>query len=325
MSIIAKIDIGTLRQRQSLPLEAKIIFTMKRIQGFYEFYNGKVYTSFSGGKDSTLMVKLIHKLYPDVPLVYCNTGLEYPEINDFVASFKNVITIKPKFSFRQVIEKYGYPLVSKEVSKNIHYGRKAKERGDSRMYDYYINGHRLNKKTGEKYICMPLPKKWIKLFDSEIPVSNRCCDVMKKTPFKNFEKESGLKPFIGEMADDSKERETSYLKTGCNAFDESGRPKSKPLAIWTEQNVLRYIYENKIPIASVYGEIVCENGVYRTTGVNRTGCMWCGFGCHLQSEPNKWQQMKITHPNLYDYCIRDCQNKGLGYGKILDFIGVKYN
>lgn len=56
-----------------------------------------------------------------------------------------------------------------------------------------------------------------------------------------------------------------------------------------------------------------------TTGCDRTGCMFCMFGVHLEKEPNRFQRMKITHPKQYDYCI----NK-LGCGAVLDYIGVKY-
>ena len=69
----------------------------------------------------------------------------------------------------------------------------------------------------------------------------------------------------------------------------------------------------------VYGDIVEKDGEIFTTGEKRTGCMWCMFGSHLDSEPNRFQRMKISHPKQYDYCI----NK-LGLGEVLDYIGVKY-
>ena len=62
------------------------------------------------------------------------------------------------------------------------------------------------------------------------------------------------------------------------------------MGFWTKQDVLRYAYENKLKICSVYGEIVYENGIYRTTGVERTGCMFCAFGCHLEECPNRFQK-----------------------------------
>ena len=72
-------DISDLRQRQALPLRAKVLMSQNRIREWYDHWNGDVYISFSGGKDSTVLAHLVHDLYPDVPMVFSNTGLEYPE------------------------------------------------------------------------------------------------------------------------------------------------------------------------------------------------------------------------------------------------------
>ena len=105
---------------QGLPLELKIAKTKIRIKEWYERYCGNVYVSFSGGKDSTVLLYLVRELYPDVPAVYVDTGLEYPEIKSFVNTFDNVIILKPKMNFKQVVLKYGYPVISKEQSAFIH-------------------------------------------------------------------------------------------------------------------------------------------------------------------------------------------------------------
>lgn len=84
--------------------------------------------------------------------------------------------------------------------------------------------------------------------------------------------------------------------------------------------LLTYLLTYKLPISSVYGEIKQDSkGKYYTTGVERTGCMFCMFGCHLEKEPNRFQKMAITHPKQYDYCINQ-----LGLGEVLDYIGVDY-
>lgn len=310
---------------QYLPLDIKILKTKLRIREWvHRFGEDGVYISFSGGKDSTVLLDIIREDYPNIEAVFIDTGLEYPEIREFVKTFDNVKAIRPEMPFNKVIEQYGYPLVSKETAKNIYYGRAALKRGDMYMYDYYINGHRHNKKTDKDYVFMPLAIKWIPLFESEIPVSNKCCTIMKKNPARQYEKETGRHPFIGEMAEDSKERETQYLHTSCNSF-EGKRPISKPMGFWREQDILQYIKDKELRICSVYGDIVETNdGKLKTTGVNRTGCVFCGFGVHLQNEPNKFQQMKLTHPKLWDYCIRPVKDNGLGMGEIFDFINVKY-
>ena len=112
-----------LHQLQALPLDAKILMTQQRIREWYNHFNGDVYISFSGGKDSTVLTHLVHSMYPDVPLVFANTGLEYPEIQAF-AKKMGAEFIRPKMSFSEVISAYGYPIISKEVAEAIHFARR---------------------------------------------------------------------------------------------------------------------------------------------------------------------------------------------------------
>ena len=155
---------------------------------------------------------------------------------------------------------------------------------------------------------------------------------MKKNPAKKFEHDTNLHPYIGTMTEESDQRQSNWLKYGCNSFNKD-RPTSNPLSFWTKSDILHYLKKYNISYASVYGDIVEENGVYTTTGCKRTGCVFCGFGCHLEKEPNKFQQLAITHPQLYDYCMRGGKHdengkwipdKGLGMAHVLDFIGVKW-
>ncbi len=111
-----------LRQYQALPLRAKVLMTELRIREWYNYFNGAVFVSFSGGKDSTVLASLVHDNYPDVPLVFVNTGLEYPEIQAFARKM-GAEFIRPKMQFSDVISKYGYPIISKENAEAIHYAR----------------------------------------------------------------------------------------------------------------------------------------------------------------------------------------------------------
>lgn len=117
--------ISDLWQMQSLPLEAKIRMTKYRIRQWVEYYGEDgVYVSFSGGKDSTVLLDLVRKMYSNVTAVFVDTGLEYPEIREFVKTFSNVVWLKPKKNFKQVITEYGYPFISKEVSDKVDGARK---------------------------------------------------------------------------------------------------------------------------------------------------------------------------------------------------------
>ena len=186
--------------------------------------------------------------------------------------------------------------------------------------------------------------------NADFEISSMCCKVMKKQPAHKYGKETGRKPMTAQMASESKLRTQKWLANGCNGFDMKS-PISNPMSFWTEQDVLLYIYENKLPIASVYGDVVIdyesmgqvegqmdmsqlasEFGVFdvgrpilKTTGVNRTGCMFCGYGCHLEKSPNRFERMKETHPKQYNYIMKPVSDGGLGYKEIIDWINENGN
>jgi 3'-phosphoadenosine 5'-phosphosulfate sulfotransferase (PAPS reductase)/FAD synthetase len=350
-----------LKQMQSLPLEAKIRMTQMRIRQWYDYWEGEVYVSFSGGKDSTVLKHIVDNTPGvwDVPAVFVNTGLEYPEIQRFVKDVKagkwdcfnsDVEIIRPEMRFDEVIKKYGYPVVSKEIAEVIYYARHAKTEEYRTTRVQRLNGE-WKDKDGNKsqFNC----EKWKFMLDAPFEVANHCCAVMKKKPARKYGKETGRKQIVGTLASESRLRYHVWLKNGCNAFD-SKKPSSQPMSFWTEQDVLHYLKKYNVPYCSVYGDIQVkppegtEEGqmnvidylgyyepedILETTGCDRTGCIFCMFGCHLEKEPNRFQRLKETHPRQYEYCIGGGEmvdgkwqpnKEGLGLGKVLDYIGVKY-
>ena len=119
-------DAQRLKELQALPLSRKILITQTRIIEWYQHFNGCVCVSFSGGKDSTVLLDIVRKIYPHVPAVFSNTGLEYPEIQKFVKEYDNVDIVIPEMRFDEVIKTYGYPLIGKEVAEAIHYARRIR-------------------------------------------------------------------------------------------------------------------------------------------------------------------------------------------------------
>ena len=163
-------------------------------------------------------------------------------------------------------------------------------------------------------------EKWLPLCrDTQFLISNECCHVMKKQPLDSYMRKEKRFPIMGILAEESRLREQRWLKTGCNAF-EGKKKTSQPLSFWTEQDILHYIEENDLEIASVYGEIVCTDkdgfeydplpGVecdMKCTKCDRSGCIFCGFGAHLEKGKNRFQRLAETHPKQYDYCMRGGQ------------------
>lgn len=326
---------------QAQDLELKVMLTKQRIREWVTAFSSQgVYVSFSGGKDSTVLLHLVRSIYPDVEAVFVNTGLEYPEIQRFVKTFDNVRILYPKKTFKQVICEYGYPIIGKEVAQVICEARKADNTGKYSYRLKRLNGT-LTDKYGNKsaYCC----EKYAPLVDTDFLISNKCCVIMKERPAKQFEKEFDKKPIIATMTEESRAREQAWLKTGCNAF-EATRQLSKPMSFWSEQDVLRYIKENNVQIAPVYGEICadkdgqlafddCACKLY-TTGCDRTGCIFCGFGAHLEKGEGRFQRLKRTHPKQYDFCINGGgydedgfwkpNEKGLGMAHVFDELNKLY-
>lgn len=341
----------------SLPLEEKELVSYEKIDQWYMAWGGKCYVSFSGGKDSTVLAYLAGRYlasYKNPPwalnLVFVNTGLEYPEIQRFVNEYAdwlrreflrvtvNLHRIRPKMNIRQVVAKYGYSIIGKDVAHRIETARRSPDSRSMKL----LRGEVL-RADGEKsmYNC----EKWEYLLPAPFLISDKCCGIMKKSPAKSYEHRADVKPTTATMAEESLLRMQKWRETGCNAF-EGKRPLSKPMSFWTEQDVLRFIVDHQLPYASVYGDIVASDGEndydatlvdcpLHCTGCQRTGCMFCGFGAHLEKSPNRFEIMKLTHPKHYQFCIGGGvydsldglwkpTEKGLGYGRVLDYIGVRY-
>lgn len=120
-----KRELWELQSMQAATLPVKTMLTKDRIREWVKhFGEDGVYVSFSGGKDSTVLLNIVREMYPNIPAAFCDTGLEYPEVRNFVKTWDNVDWLKPKLTFKQVIEKYGYPFISKEVSERVGYAQK---------------------------------------------------------------------------------------------------------------------------------------------------------------------------------------------------------
>ncbi len=320
-----------------MPYEMKASFSMKRVQQWHSYWNGMVYVSFSGGLDSTVLAYIVclayrkYGLVGKIPLVFSDTGTEFPEIRDFVKEYHQWLTVQfpeldielkimyPNKNFKHICETHGFPLISKDTAQKI---KKLRHGNLSDRYRNYLLSGDERGKFGM------LAKKWQYLADTDTTkedISDICCEILKKEPFRRYVKESGRQPFIGITQDESFRRENQYNHTGCNVYD-GKTTKSQPLGFWTKQDVLRFKTEKGIPICNVYGDVIRDcRGIYHLTGEQRTGCVLCGFGCHLEKEPNRFQRLCISsneaHQSLYDWGMK-IQNNGVTYKEALGHCGV---
>lgn len=221
------------KQLLALDLQDKEILSYEKIDQWYTAWNGKCYVSFSGGKDSTVLAYLAAQelsryrtpIYP-LTLVFVNTGLEYPEIQHFVNDYAvwlqkqfprievQLVRLRPKLNIRQVIAKYGYPVIGKKQARFIRDLQNAHGQNDATV-NLYLTGYN---RQGVYCSTMKLADKWHYLKDAPFRISEQCCDVMKKTPAKRYEATSGCVPFTAMMASESQQREKEWKRTGCNAL-----------------------------------------------------------------------------------------------------------
>lgn len=290
-------ELAELRERQSWSLDQKIDHSLGTIEAFVNRMGGvdKVYVSFSGGKDSTVLFHLARRIYPNILGVFCNTGNEYPDIIRFVRQTQsegaNIQIIRPKMTPREVWAKYGFPLVGKEQSFYINIVRKNPECRTAQL--------RMSKNTR-----FGISEKWKYLINEPYDVHNICCHKLKKEPMHRFCKESGRFPIIGVMASESKRREADYIKNGnCNYFSTT-TPKSQPLSIWVEEDIWAYIERFGLPIADIY----CK-------GATRTGCMGCGFGAQF-ADDTRFRVLYRNYPKCYDM-VMNYTNNGVTFREAL--------
>ena len=175
-------------QMQSLPLKYKIIMTKQRIKAWYDYWDGNVYVSISGGKDSQVLAHIVKEMYPDVPLVFVNTGLEFDSVRLKGMELADEV-LRPSMNFVSVITKYGYPVISKEVAQTLYECQNRKIKGlDEPTYRMEkLNGTLIDKNTG-KLSSYNIPQYKF-LLDAPFRISHKCCDVMKKNRASRMKKQ----------------------------------------------------------------------------------------------------------------------------------------
>lgn len=303
---MAKVEKQELYRLQALPLDEKIAIAQKAIREFVEHFGvDGIYISFSGGKDSTVLIHLCRQLYPDLVGLYSDTGLEFPEIRDFVQTFDNITIVTPKMHHREMLKKCGYPVVSKEQAEWIYRIRSGTSSGaiQKAFYGMNLDG------TPTRF---KLSEQWKYLLNAPFNIGSGCCKEMKLKPIAEYVKKTGRVPIMGTTASESALRAQKFLQYGFYNL-EGKKAQCTPMSIWTDDDVWEYIHRFNLPYCKIYD-----------MGYDRTGCVFCMFGAHLDKEPNRFQKLQRTHPDLWRYCMKPYDDGGLGLREVLEFMGIPY-
>ena len=326
----AEIDYKTavFRQKQSLPYEAKVVHAQIRAQEFYDKLDGHCHVSV-GGLDSITLLLFLRSIGIDVPAISVSV-LEDKSIQR-VHKELGVIQLKPLKSKVEVLREFGYPVLSKEIANKIALLQNPTEKnatvrhaiitGETGAYGGYRKGTR-----------MKLAQKWLDRFGGADPegaalgykeapfkVSDRCCYYLKERPCDIWAKEHQSAPYLGLMASEGGRRQKALMINGCNYYSK-GATRSAPFAIFDRQDLLQLALDLNVPVPAIYGEIVRdEDGQLRTTGAQRTGCTMCGFGIQLEKRPHRFDVLRKTSPDEWHFWMYE-----MGWGEVLDYIGVKW-
>lgn len=202
------LTLSDLRTRQAWPLNQKIDHTCYAMETFVAYckeHDRTPYVSFSGGLNSTVLLDLARRFVdPNMKGVFCSTGNEYPEIVRFVRHTDNIEIIHPAMPPREVMARYGFPLVSKEQAQAV---RNIRTTNSDKLRTYRLYGDGVRR-------AGVLSEKWRYLISEPYMTSEKCCEILKKRPFRKFNAQTQSLGMVGTMADESKLRQTMYVRRG---------------------------------------------------------------------------------------------------------------
>ena len=325
------------RRNQKAPYSEKVSRAGNLAWEFFNRMGGKCYVAV-GGLDSITLLCFLRSEGIEVPAVSVSS-LEDKSIQRIHKEL-GVLELKPEKSKVQVIREFGWPVLSKEIAGKIQTLQNPTEKNKTVRHAIVTGetGRQGGYRSGTR---MQLPKKWLELFGGyanaeegthfktpNFLVSDKCCYYLKEKPCNKYQKESGRAPYMGLMASEGGRRQKALIRNGCNYISDK-TARSCPFATFMRNDLLQLAIDLKVPVPEIYGEIVRDSdGMLRTTGAQRTGCSMCGFGVHLEERPHRFDQLRIMNPKEWGMWMRHvCQDEAgewYGWGRVLDYIGVKW-
>ncbi len=328
-------------QKQRLPYKAKVTHAKARALEFYNEIVGvrgeNVHVSVGGLDSITLLIFLRDVCHLDVPAISVSS-LEDKSIQ-IIHKQLGVIRVKPLKRKVEVLQEYGWPVLSKEIAGKISLLQHPTEKNKT-VRHAIITGETGEYGGNRTESRMKMSRKWLEKFggaDPEgaalgyaaapFPVSDRCCYYLKERPCDIWAKEHNSHPYLGLMASEGGRRKKSLMLNGCNYYSSSAT-RSAPFAIFSRQDLLQLALDLNVPVPEIYGTIERRvDGTLYTTKAQRTGCSMCGFGVHLDKRPHKFDLLREQHPDEWDFWMKRCvtdsaTGEKYGWGRVLDYIGV---
>lgn len=326
---------------QALPYEVKVKRAELRAREYIEKLDDmglEAHVSV-GGLDSIVLLCFLRSIGIDVPAISVS-ALEDKSIQK-VHRQLGVIPIAPGKSKVEVLQQYGFPVISKKIAGRIETLQNPTEKNKTVRHaiitgECGVQGH------FAKNSRMQLPKKWLNLFAgyenenegveyqiAPFKVSNRCCEFMKERPCDEWAKAHNSRPFLGLMASEGGQREEALTDHGCNYFGK-GVIRSAPFAPFMRQDLLQLALDLNVPVPEIYGTIERKpDGTLYTTGAQRTGCSMCGFGIHMEKRPHRFDQLRKRNYKEWEFWMYRCctdpdTGEKYGWGRVLDYIGVAW-
>ena len=335
--------VNAFRIKQQLPYDQKVILAEMRAKEFYRTMTNQghnVHVSVGGLDSITLLLFLRHIGLTDVPAVSVSS-LEDKSIQRIHEDL-GVIPLKPLKSKVEVIQEFGFPVLSKETAGKIDLLQRPTEKNATVRHAIITGetGEYGGNRTGTR---MKMSQKWLERFGgyenenegvnyqiAPFKVSDKCCYYLKEKPCNNYAREHDSYPYLGMMASEHGRREKSLMMNGCNYYGKT-TTRSCPFAIFSRQDLLQLALDLQVPVPEIYGEIVRDSdGTLRTTPAQRTGCSMCGFGIHLEKRPHRFDRLREENPKEWEFWMYRCctdpeTGEKFGWGRVLDYIGVGWD
>lgn len=301
-------------------LDLKILNAMHRIEDLYNDSDGKCFVSFSGGKDSTVLLALI-KMCEDVltvppngiKAVFFQTGIELGITNDFVKWVKenyypNLDIIRPEKTFDWIIRNKGKPIKSKMKSGYLerwHRGSRTRTVVQNLVYGLSNQGKRAARTA--------LADKDFHMIhdDFSIKISGNCCKYMKKMPSKKYAKEHEMKGIMtglrsGEGGARDLNARVRKAEGHICTFVRDGIIHKMPIIDWSDGDIEEFIEKYHVPLSRAYTEF----------GFRRTGCMCCPFSLQLDKD---LEYLFYHEPNRYKAAMHWLKDVYIAQNVILPF------